>query len=64
MNTNNTSIEFPEMITAKDVAKILNIGYTKALEMLKYKVIRSVKLGNSYRTTPQAVDEWLKANMN
>lgn len=63
MNTNNNTVEIPEMITAKDVAALLNIGYTKALELLKYGQIPSIKLGSTYRTTREAVAEWLHSNL-
>ena len=56
MNENNT---LPKLLSAKEVAAILKIGYVKALELMKYGKIPAVKLGNTYRTSETALNKWL-----
>lgn len=54
---------FPNLLSAKEVAQILKIGYTKTLEMMRYGKLPAVKLGNTYRTSEEALKEWIEQNM-
>lgn len=58
----NSSV-LPKLLSAKEVAAILKIGYVKTLEMMRYGKIPSVKLGNTYRTSEEALREWLDTNL-
>lgn len=53
----------PEMLSAKEVAEILKIGYVKALELMKYGTIPSIKLGNTYRTSREALNNWINESL-
>ena len=59
----NTTI-MPKLLSAKEVADILKIGYVKALELMRYGKIPSVKLGNTYRTSEEALADWLRTNIS
>jgi len=59
MNT----VQIPEMLSAKEVSKILKIGYVKTLDLMKYGKIPSIKLGNTYRTSSEALSNWIKENL-
>ena len=61
-NMTTTTI-MPTLLSAKEVADILKIGYVKALELMRYGKIPSVKLGNTYRTSEEALAEWLRTNI-
>lgn len=58
----NTTI-MPKLLSAKEVADILKIGYVKALELMRYGKIPSVKLGNTYRTSEEALADWLRTSI-
>ena len=60
---NNTTI-MPKLLSAKEVASVLKIGYVKALELMRYGKIPSVKLGNTYRTSEEALAEWLRNSIS
>jgi DNA binding domain, excisionase family len=62
-NMNTTTI-MPKLLSAKEVADILKIGYVKALELMRYNKIPSVKLGNTYRTSEEALADWLRTNIS
>lgn len=51
--------DYPEILTAKMVATILNIGYVKALNTIQYGGMHYLKLGNSYRVPKQSFIEWV-----
>ncbi|RYD02620.1 hypothetical protein N752_25160 [Desulforamulus aquiferis] len=50
---------YPEVMNAKMVAEYLDIGYVKALSLLKSGSIPCVRIGNAYKTTRIAVESWL-----
>lgn len=53
--------EYPEILTAKMIAEYLEVGYTKALNIIKYSNLDSLKLGKEYRVTKKAFEAWLYA---
>jgi len=60
----NTTTIMPKLLSAKEVSEILKIGYVKALELMRYGKIPSVKLGNTYRTSEEALADWLRTNIS
>lgn len=60
MTTNNN---IPTLLSAKEVSEILKIGYVKTLDLMKYGQIPSIKLGNTYRTSKEALTEWIQKNL-
>lgn len=57
------NINIPEMLSAKEVSEILKIGYVKTLDLMKYGKIPSIKLGNTYRTSREALTEWINESL-
>jgi len=48
------------MFTVKETANILNIGRTKAYELVRAKEIPSIRLGNSIRVPREALERCLE----
>lgn len=49
----------PEMLTPKEVAKILKISYESALGFIKYSGIDYIKVGNQYRVSAEKLKVFL-----
>lgn len=49
----------PEMLTPKEVAKILKISYESALGFIKYSGIDYIKVGNQYRVSAEKLKAFL-----
>lgn len=49
----------PEMLTPKDVAKILKISYESALAFIKYSGIDYIRVGNQYRVSAEKLKAFL-----
>lgn len=58
-NQNELFKDYPEILTAKMIAQILGIGYTKALHTIQYGEMQYIKIGNTYRVPKQSFIEWL-----
>ena len=43
--------DFPTLLTAADISKILKISYHNALDFIKYSGIDYIKIGNQYRVS-------------
>lgn len=49
----------PEMLTPREVADILKIGYDAALAFIKYSGIDYHKIGNQYRVSAEKLKVFL-----
>lgn len=49
----------PEMLTPREVAKILKISYESALAFIKYSGIDYLKVGNQYRVSAEKLKAFL-----
>ena len=49
----------PEMLTPREVAEILKIGYEAALAFIKYSGIDYHKIGNQYRVSADKLRAFL-----
>lgn len=56
---NNTIKEMNEILDARMICNYLGVGYTKALNLIKYGGLDYIKIGNTYRVTKKAFEEWL-----
>ena len=52
----------PDILTARDVANALNIGYTKALRVIRYGGMRYIQLGRVYRVSKDNFVDWLNCD--
>ena len=51
--------DLPEILTPKQLAQYLGIGYAKALSLLKYGGLPCIRIGNTFRISKQMLIEWL-----
>ena len=50
----------PELLTPKEVAKILKISYESALAFIKYSGIDFLKVGNQYRVSKDKLEAFVR----
>lgn len=55
--------DLPYVMTRKDIQNILQISKSTAIRLLKNKMIDSFMVGNSYRITKEALEEYMQNNM-
>lgn len=53
------AIKVPEMLTPREISKILKIGYESALAFIKYSGIDYIKAGNQYRVSADKLQGFL-----
>ncbi|WIF94471.1 helix-turn-helix domain-containing protein [Caminicella sporogenes] len=51
--------EYPEVLNARMIAEILDLGYAKALKLIKYGGMNYIRIGNVYRIPKRNFIEWL-----
>ena len=56
----NQLCEYPDVLTAKEVAEILNISVHYAYEVMRWKEFPSIKLGRKKRVRKDKFIEWLE----
>ena len=49
----------PDVLDAKDVASVLGIGYVKALKLMRYGGMNSMRIGRVYRIYKDSFIYWL-----
>lgn len=49
----------PDVLDAKDVSKVLGIGYVKALRLIQYGDMNYIKVGRTYKVSKQNFVNWL-----
>jgi len=54
--------EYPEIMNARDIASYMGIGYNKALTLMKYGNLPSIKLGSTFRIYKKSFEKWLNEN--
>ena len=50
----------PELLTPKEVAKILKISYESALAFIKYSGVGYLKIGNQYRVSKDKLESFVR----
>jgi len=53
----------PEVLSAKEIASYLGIGYAKTLRLLKYDGIPNIRVGNTFRVSKQVFGKWLNKDV-
>lgn len=51
--------EYPEIMTAKNIAEYLDISYAKALHLLKYGNLPCIKIGHIFKVSRNVFEEWV-----
>ena len=54
--------DYPDVLTVSDVQKILRIGKNRAYELVKQNKIPSIRIGNTYRISRNAIEDILCYN--
>ena len=49
----------PDVLDARDIAKILGVGYTKALKVIRYGGFNYIRIGKTYKVSKQNFINWL-----
>jgi len=49
----------PDVLDARDIAGFLNIGYVKALKLIRYGNMNYIQIGRVYRVSKQNFIDWL-----
>lgn len=49
------------LITAKDVAAVLNVSESRAYELARLGILPSIRLGRQVRFDPLAIESWVAA---
>jgi excisionase family DNA binding protein len=50
---------YPEILDPKMLSEYLNIGYAKALALVKSGAIPTMKIGNHYKISKECLNDWL-----
>jgi len=59
MQNNNAYENLPCVLTVRDIAQVLGVGYSKALKIVKYTDISTIKVGKSFRVAKSNFICWL-----
>ena len=51
-----------DLLTPKDVAKILQLRYNKILEMIHLGELKAIRIGKSFRITEYDLHEFIESN--
>lgn len=55
----NNLKEYPEVMTAKNIAEYMDISYAKALHLLKYGNLPCIKIGHVFKVSRAVFESWL-----
>lgn len=62
----DVSIDFvdslPSVLSARDISKVLDIGYVKALKVIRYGGMNYLQLGREYRVSRDNFIRWLNCS--
>lgn len=53
--------DLPDILTARDIAKYLNIGYNKALRLIRYGGMPYLKVNSTYRVSKEKFLAWINS---
>ena len=52
----------PDVLTAKDISRVLGTGYNKALLTIRYGGMNYIRLGNTYHVSKSNFIDWLNCS--
>lgn len=58
-NQNELFKEYPDILTAKMIGQMLNIGYAKALHTIQFGEMHYIRIGHTYHVPKKSFIEWL-----
>lgn len=60
MEFDNTNLEYQKIYTYEELKKIFPFGKTKLGQLCRAGVLPVIKVGRTYISTPELVDEWFR----
>ncbi|MCX6054232.1 MAG: helix-turn-helix domain-containing protein [Chloroflexi bacterium] len=58
-----TNSQFTNLMTGEEIAKILHVSRAYAYQLMRQKLIPTVKIGRSVRVRPEDLERFIAANM-
>ena len=58
-SSGQSSVSMPEILTPREVAKILKISYENVLQLIRYNQLKALKIGRQYRVKSVDLSEFL-----
>ena len=58
-----TNSQFTNLMTGEEIAKILHISRAYAYQLMRQKLIPTVKIGRSVRVRPEDLEEFIARNL-
>ncbi len=58
-----TNSQFTNLMTGEEIAKILHVSRAYAYQLMRQKLILTVKIGRSVRVRPEDLERFIAANM-
>ena len=58
-----TNSQFTNMMTGEEIAKILHVSRAYAYQLMRQKLIPTVKIGRSVRVRPEDLERFIAANL-
>lgn len=55
--------EYGDILTFKELKKVLKVGRTKTYQLLQDKSIKSIRIGTNYRIPKQCIIDYLYQNL-
>ena len=55
--------DYGDILTFKELKKVLKVGRTKTYQLLQDKTIKSIRIGTNYRIPKQYVIDYLYQNL-
>jgi excisionase family DNA binding protein len=58
-----TNSQFTNLMTGEEIAKILHVSRAYAYQLMRQKLIPTVKIGRSVRVRPEDLERFIDANL-
>ena len=58
-----TNSQFTNLMTGEEIAKILHVSRAYAYQLMRQKLIPTVKIGRSVRVRPEDLERFITANL-
>ena len=55
--------QFTNLLTGEEIAKILHVSRAYAYQLMRQRIIPTVKIGRSVRVRPADLEEFIKRNL-
>lgn len=59
----NTNTQFTNLLTGEEIAKILNVSRAYAYQLMRQRMIPTVKIGRSVRVRQEDLEQFISTNL-